>query len=603
MALLTDLKRWRLGRHERRQRLAALRPFRPSIESSAALALVELSRGVSTDWEGSIRRIVQFDSEVLHVERVSFWSLAEETSSIHCDAGYVASRQTFEHGATLLSSEAPDYFAAMRKGRTMAMGDVDTDPRCRGLRDYCAARGIASMLDVPVWVEGRLAGVVCHEHVGARRTWTAKEEVFATGVGQVVASALSSRAHTRAEATAQRAAFLDTASRVLSSLDAREIGRRAVCLCVPKFADAALVWLLDRDGNLECVAVEQTGMDTQGLTIEGRRITASESDRESPTFATLVVRQRQSLLIPDLSPMMVDRYRLRPEDRAALERRGLRTAMGVPLAVAGSTFGALVLLARARRYDVDDLALAENVANRVASALENARLYEVAREAIRARDELLVLAAHELRTPLTALQLMTDVLQRKCRRDATDAPAASAESIARQVRRFSALVDHMLDALNIRAEGVLLTRAPCDLATMVQQAVKRVAGQAAGGISLDGSPPVVGRWDRARIEQVIGNLLDNAIKFSDGKPIEVALRVDGGEAELSVRDQGIGIPEDRLSSIFHPFERAVPKEQFGGLGLGLYIAKAIVDAHGGAIAVTSRPGEGATFSVRLPLSA
>jgi signal transduction histidine kinase len=120
-------------------------------------------------------------------------------------------------------------------------------------------------------------------------------------------------------------------------------------------------------------------------------------------------------------------------------------------------------------------------------------------------------------------------------------------------------------------------------------------------IAIDAASSVAGRWDTAGLAKVIDVLLDNAIKFGRGRPIAVSLRADGTCCELSVRDKGIGIPRDRLSAIFQPFERAVPKEHFGGLGLGLYIAKAIVEAHGGAIAVTSRPGEGATFAVRLPL--
>jgi signal transduction histidine kinase len=127
--------------------------------------------------------------------------------------------------------------------------------------------------------------------------------------------------------------------------------------------------------------------------------------------------------------------------------------------------------------------------------------------------------------------------------------------------------------------------------------------QAAGSpITIDSPPSVAGRWDGSRLEKVIDALLDNALKFGRGSPIAVSLRADGTWAELSVHDQGIAIPADRLSAIFQPFERAVSKEHFGGLGLGLYIAKAVVDAHGGSIAATSRPGEGSTFVVRLPLA-
>jgi signal transduction histidine kinase len=112
----------------------------------------------------------------------------------------------------------------------------------------------------------------------------------------------------------------------------------------------------------------------------------------------------------------------------------------------------------------------------------------------------------------------------------------------------------------------------------------------------------VGQWDRRRVEQLVAALVENAVKFGAGKPIDVELRKEGNDAVFTVRDYGPGIAPDRLSSIFSPFERAVPRENYGGLGLGLYIARAIAEAHGGSIAAKGAPGEGATFEVRLPIA-
>jgi signal transduction histidine kinase len=573
-------------------------PAAQRLEHGTARALAELSRSAGTDWEGSICRILRFDAAVLQVERVSFWSLREEPRCIRCDAGYVASLESFEHGATLFESQQPEYFAALREARMLDMVDVRTDPRCRGLREYCASRGIASMLDIPVWLEGRLYGVLCHEHVGATRPWSSEERDFAVNVTQAISSALAARAHTRAEAGTRRAAFLDTVSRLASSLDAREIASRAVSLCVPRLADAAAVMVENRGGVLELLAVKHRDPLKQRVVME-----YWESGRWTPFLSMRVLRQGQSLLLPEVTPAVTAGYGFTGDYQHMAVSIDVRSAMCVPLAVGDKTFGTMTF-ASARRFDADDLALAEDVASRVAAALENARLYAVAREAIRARDELLVVAAHELRTPLTALQLRTDRLLRKARGSADPAEGAESEGIGREVRRFTGLVDHILDALKIRSEGVSLACGPCDLATMVKVRVDLAAERAraaASPIALDSVPSVTGRWDRARLEKVIDALLDNAVKFGSGKPIAVSLRADGTWAELTVRDQGIGIPADRLPAIFQPFERAVPKEHFGGLGLGLYIAMAIVDAHGGSIDVTSSPGAGATFTVRLPL--
>jgi signal transduction histidine kinase len=572
----------------------------PTLDHEIVHAIAELARGLGTDCEASLRRIVRFDAEVLHVERVSFWSFAPETSSIHCDVGYVASVGSFEHGATLFASDLPEYFEALREARPLNMADVQTDPRCSGLRDYCASRGIASMFDVPVWLEGKLSGVLCHEHVGATRRWDVEEEDFATSMSQVISSALAARAHTRTDGGTRRAAFLDTVSSLLFSLDAREIADGAVAMCAPGLAEVAVLWVKNSDDVLELRALKHRDPPQQDVIMKHL-----ESGRWTPFMAARVTRERQSLLLPDATPSLLVKYGLSIENRALMARLDIATVMSVPLSARGKTFGAMSFGASGRHYGADDLALAENIGTRVAAALENARLYDLAREAIRARDELLVIVAHELRTPLTALQLRTDYQLRLAERCADTRETARREAIAREVRRFSALVEHMLDALNIRATGVVLTREPSDLATTVRQRVGLFAPRAnavGSTIALDSASSVAGRWDTAGLGKVIDVLLDNAIKFGRGGPIAVSLRADETYCELSVRDQGIGIPPDRLSAIFQPFQRAVPKEHFGGLGLGLSIAKAIVEAHGGTIAATSRPGEGATFVVRLPLA-
>jgi GAF domain-containing protein len=168
----------------------------------AAQALLELTCARPEEWDASIRRIVQFDAEVIHAERVSFWSVRDETRSIHCEASYVASSGLFERGATITRSHHMAYFKAIREARILEIADVARDDRItRDLQAYCVAHGISSKLDIPVWVDGQLAGVPCHEHVGAKRRWKAGDEDFAAGVGQVVASALAVRATTHAEAT------------------------------------------------------------------------------------------------------------------------------------------------------------------------------------------------------------------------------------------------------------------------------------------------------------------------------------------------------------------------------------------------------------------
>jgi signal transduction histidine kinase len=561
--------------------------------------LLDLASSAHSDWMASLRQVVQLDSEALEVERVSFWSLGDDPSRLHCDAGYVVSSRSFERGAALLESDHAAYFAAIRETRLLSIDDVLSDARTRDLHAYAAIRGIASMLNVPVWVDGRLAGVLCHEHVGAKRRWRPAEQEFAAGAGQVVASALTARGQTVAESAARRAAFLDSVSCVvLPSLERREIASRVVGLVVPRFADFAMIWVRNRDGVLQPLASTHAEPGMRALVAEAAGAALEQSP---PPGLTYVMAQGQSLLYPEVSPSVLQR--LGEAQRARARDLDVRTALVVPLALAGKILGAMAWFAASRHYGGEDLLLAEAVAVRVGAALENARLYEVAREAIDARDEFLILAAHELRTPLTALQLYAhDTPVRSSPRGGAGETSRRA-ALAGQVRRLGKLVERLCDVASIRAEGLTLAREWCDLAAIVRERGAVAAQRARRGgsaIGVRAESPVLGRWDRVRMAQVVDELLDNAIKFGKGRPVVMILDGDGERTRLTVHDHGSSIPEDRLASVFSPFERAVTREHYGGLGLGLHLAKAIVEAHGGSIEATSRPDQGTAIVARWP---
>jgi signal transduction histidine kinase len=138
----------------------------------------------------------------------------------------------------------------------------------------------------------------------------------------------------------------------------------------------------------------------------------------------------------------------------------------------------------------------------------------------------------------------------------------------------------------------------------VRDVLERAEPEAQRGhyrLQLEASQPVLGRWDPLRLDQVVTNLLSNAMKYGEGKPIEIAVWREAESALVRVRDHGIGIPLDQIDRIFGRFERAVSERAYGGLGLGLYIVRRFVEAHGGRVRVESREGEGSTFTVELPL--
>lgn len=241
---------------------------------------------------------------------------------------------------------------------------------------------------------------------------------------------------------------------------------------------------------------------------------------------------------------------------------------------------------------------------------ERERLLEDRREAVAARDKFLAVAAHELRTPLATLALLVDHLIATLTPDSSggsDERPSGREQLAllrRQVERLTALVRQMLDVSRITGGRLEIVPGPVDLRVLVREVLDCFGLELRRrqvSVDFDAPDPVRGIWDGARIEQVVTNLVSNALKYGAGKPVEICVRAEPPRAIIVVRDFGLGIPADEQPRIFAPFSRAATATDYAGLGLGLWIAQQIVQASGGLIAVQSQPGVGSTFRVELPL--
>jgi signal transduction histidine kinase len=236
---------------------------------------------------------------------------------------------------------------------------------------------------------------------------------------------------------------------------------------------------------------------------------------------------------------------------------------------------------------------------------DQVRARERERDAIRLRDEFLSIASHELRTPLTPLRLqLQSTLKCLDKGECAEAELRPRLELAlRQTVRLGTLVSDLLEVSRITSGRLTLQREEMDLAESVRDVAERHEPEArnTGTTVQVQAERVVGRWDRLRIEQVIANLLVNAIKYGGGQPVRLTVERADGAAKLTVRDEGIGISNEDQERIFDRFERAVSARSYGGMGLGLYIAQQIVDAHGGRIQVRSARGQGSTFTVDLPI--
>ena len=235
------------------------------------------------------------------------------------------------------------------------------------------------------------------------------------------------------------------------------------------------------------------------------------------------------------------------------------------------------------------------------------------RQAILARDEFISIASHELKTPLTALRLRLSTAMRALGGGAVALPADASEKTARAIAaanattdRLGRLVDDLLDVSRLTANRLELSLEEVDVQALQADLAARLREQAAeAGSSItveagDWRAPVVAQWDRGRIEQVLTNLISNAIKYGAGNPITLSARADGDQVFLSVQDHGVGIARADQDRIFNAFERLESVHRVGGLGLGLYIGRQIVAAHGGTLRVASEPGRGSTFVLELP---
>jgi PAS domain S-box-containing protein len=392
-----------------------------------------------------------------------------------------------------------------------------------------------------------------------------------------------------------------------TSLDYESTLRRVASLAVPQIADWCAVDILDVGGSLNQLAVVHVDPAKQELAREWRRRWQPAPD--APSYR--VVRSGQPELVPKITDEMIETSISDPDRRQVVRQLGLRSAMVVPLIVGQRPFGVVSFVAAesGRRYGPEDLVLATEVVRRASLAVENARAYTEARLAVQTRDNFLAIASHELRTPLSGLTVLMSSLVRAADqgRLVQLGPEALKDRMLkaeRQTRQLARLIDRLLDVSRLSTRDLLLERERADLGEIVRDVISRyedAAAETGSRISLTVSGQPVGSWDRSRIDQVVTNLVGNAVKYGAGAPILVSVTAGAsGHTRLTVRDEGPGIPSEHQERIFEQFERAGQAEHLPGMGLGLWLARRIVTAHGGTVTVDSSPGRGATFTVILP---
>lgn len=513
-------------------------------------------------------------------------------------------------------NEVPVIREVLERGRSHLLADARDDAQLRPL-------GITASMVVPLFARGRTLGAINLIAAGSGRHYDARDLELAEDLSRRAALAvdnarlfeLSQEARRQIASQAARLRAVAEASRSLAeaSLDERAVLETVTREVADLIGDVCVIRLVSDDGEwLEPVAYHHGNPEALAFM---RAMFLGASQRVDEGLNGRVMQSGQPLLIPEVAPARLEAA-IKPEYRAYRERfGGAQSILIVPWCLRGQTLGVLSI-SRERSghpYTIEDQHLLQDLADRAALARDNARLYREAQSAIRAREQFLTVAAHELRTPLTTIRGNTELALRRVRR--TDIPidrVALEERLARLltgIDRMAALAARLLDVTRMQTGAFEISTTWCDLVAIVEAVVERARGTLPKGMPLAiafaaPAAPIQGRFDPLRLDQVVTNLLDNAVKYQPlGGTVRVQLATREREVALSVSDEGIGIAPEDLPRLFASFVRAetATSQQIGGVGVGLYITDQIVRRHGGKVEVSSVVGEGTTFTVRLPL--
>jgi PAS domain S-box-containing protein len=395
--------------------------------------------------------------------------------------------------------------------------------------------------------------------------------------------------------------FLLEASRVSArSLELEAILRSLVELVVPSHADYCAIELMAH-GRIDRAAVaraERTRLFEQ--------VRVHPSGKRPNPFVAEVARTGVATIVPVVTEECLKRLVRGSRHPALMRKLGPRSFMAVPLRGRHQVLGVMVYAVTqpGRRYDAYDLDLVQELARRVALALDNADLFRQSREATRVRDEVLRVVAHDLRNPLNAISLTADYLMKEAATQPELWPD-KLKAIERSVAQANDLIMDLLDVARMEAGHLLVKTRPTDARELAAEAIASNESLAAHhGIEIRAQLPdniISVEADRRRVLQVFSNLIGNALKFSPtGSVVTLNATPQDGSLCFSVSDNGPGIPDTDLPHLFDPFWQALKGSE--GAGLGLSIAKAIVQAHGGKIWVESNPGIGSTFFFTLPVA-
>ncbi|MFW6078523.1 MAG: GAF domain-containing protein [Gemmatimonadota bacterium] len=575
--------------------------------------------GSSLRYDETLRRVA-----ALAVPKIADWCVVyvaadgrlEAVALEHADPTKVAYARRLERRYPPRPEETVGIYQVFRSGEPELRPDVSDEVLRELAQDeehlrILRAAGFRSALTVPLTARGRTLGVLSLLTTESERRFHSPDVPFVTTLADRAAVAIDNAGlFEEVRAGEQRADFLARVSGVVAtSLDYDTTLRALARLVVPRLADWCIVDVVEAGAQLEIrrVATEHAEEARAAVLRELRR--RYSPDRDSPQPAARAIRTGQPVYYEHFSDDDLARTTTDAEHARLLRSLGVHSLIAVPLIARGQTLGALTVVSASaeRTYRPEDRALVHELGRRAAVAIDNARLYERALVASRAKSDFLTVMSHELRTPLNAAMGYADLLAAGTDGPVTVGQARQIERLKASMQQLLGLVDRVIEFSRAGAGDESVRTETFDLAAMIEEVVAIVRPRAVEkGLAVEVDLPAA-PWritsDPDKIRTILMSLVSNAEKFTDEGEIGVRGRREGGEAVIEVFDTGVGIEPAARERIFEPFTQISrpTTRRVGGVGLGLAVARRMARRVGGEVEVEGAPGRGSTFRVRLPV--
>lgn len=573
---------------EHKQAQEAL-PIRENSRRKQSQTLVQLAKSKTfqqANLNAALREITETAAQTLLVERVGVWLYNEERSKIECIDLYDMSTKEHTFGNSLLKTNYLAYFQALEEERSIAAHDARNDTRTQELSEsYLSGLGITSLLDVPIWLEGDLVGVVCHEHIGEARQWTLEEETFAGSIADFVTLAIEANERNVVQSAlrqseAQFRAIFERSSIGIGLIDMKaQIVDTNLALCEifgysqeELYGKRFIDYISTQRGDLKLYKQLVSGICT-------------DLERTSKVGFQPFEHQEQ----------LVESHRIEME-RRCLHQNGSLVWTHISVSVIPGSNGEPEFF----------LAMIEDITERKQTELKLRASQEAAEAASRAKSEFLATMSHELRTPLNAIMGLSQLLQQEIVGSLNEKQNEYVNSIYSSGEHLLALINDILDLSKVEAGKEELSLSPLPVLEICNYAIWTVRDRALEkGLQLtheiDLEADICIADDR-RIKQMLLNLLTNAIKFTPAGQVSLVVKKVPQGITFTVSDTGIGIDSNQFQFLFEPFKQLDSRlnRQYEGTGLGLALTRKLARLHGGDVTFTSTLGKGSQFTLFLP---